>query len=98
MKSATIAMNLSSETPEENWTGFQNVVHSSAATTLGHQSLKHQDWFDEIDEEIESLLEEKLALYPKRQPTAIFVGQSRTGSETCNTPDLARKQKKPSLL
>ena len=27
------AMNLSSEDPEENWTVFQKVVHSSAATT-----------------------------------------------------------------
>ena len=41
------AMNLSSEDPEENWTVFQKVVHSSAATTIGHPSRKHQDWFDE---------------------------------------------------
>ena len=40
------AMNLSSEDPEENWTVFQKVVHSSAATTIGHPSRKHQDWFD----------------------------------------------------
>ena len=38
---------------------LQNVVHSSAATTLGHPSRKHQDWFDDNDEEIVSLLEEK---------------------------------------
>ena len=31
---------------------FQKVVHSSAATTIGHPSRKHQDWFDENDEEI----------------------------------------------
>ena len=35
------AMNLSSENPEENWTIFQNVVHSSAATTLERPSCKH---------------------------------------------------------
>ena len=45
------AMNHSSENPEENWTVFQNVVHSSAATTSGHPSRKHQDWFDRNDEE-----------------------------------------------
>ena len=50
------AMNLSSEEPE---TVFQNMVHTSTATTLGHPSRKHQDWFDENDEEIKSLLEEK---------------------------------------
>ena len=33
-------------------TVFQKVVHSSAATTIGHPSRKHQDWFDENDEEI----------------------------------------------
>ena len=52
-------MNLSSKYPEENWTVFQNVVHSSAVTIIGHPSRKHQDSFDEIDEEIQTLLEEK---------------------------------------
>ena len=38
------AMHLSSEDQEENWTVFQNVVYSSAATTLGHISrMAHQD-------------------------------------------------------
>ena len=41
------AMNLSSENPEENWTVFQKVVHSSAPTTIGHPSRKHQDLFVE---------------------------------------------------
>ena len=45
------AMNLSSEDPEENWTVFQTVVHSSAAITIGHPSRIHKDWFDENDEE-----------------------------------------------
>ena len=38
---------------------LEAVVHSSAATTIGHPSRKHQDWFDENDEEIKLLLEEK---------------------------------------
>ena len=50
------AMNLSSKDPEENWTVFQKVVHSSAATSIEHPSRKHQDWFDENDEEIKLLL------------------------------------------
>ena len=76
------AMNLSSEDPEENWTVFQKVVHSSAATTIGHPFRKHQDWFDENDEEIKLLLEKKntactrhtkmiLALYQRKLPTTI---------------------------
>ena len=53
------AINLSSENPEENWRVFHKTDHSSAATTLGHPSCKHQDWFDENDDEIQRLLEEK---------------------------------------
>ena len=37
--------------PEENWTVFHKTVHSSATITLGHPSRKHQDWFDENDDE-----------------------------------------------
>ena len=102
------AMNPSSEESEGNWTDFQNVVDSSAATTLGYPPSKHQDWFDENDKEIESLLEENTAckmhikmiqtLNSIRLHTAIFEIQSRTDSGTCKTPGLARKQKKSSLL
>ena len=57
------AINLSLENPDENWTVFHNTVHSSASTTLGHPSRKHQDWFDENDDEIQTLLEEKHRLH-----------------------------------
>ena len=87
------AMNFSSEDPEDNWTVFQTAVNSSAATTIGHPSRKHQDLFDKNDEEIKLLLEEKhwhikmiLALYQRRLPTIIFVRQSKTGSVTCKSP------------
>ena len=78
------SMNLSSEDPEENWTVFQKVVHSSAATTIGHPSRKHQDWFDENDEEIKLLLKKNTACI--RLPTTIFVRQSKTGAVTCKAP------------
>ena len=66
-------MNLSSEDPEENWTNFQNVVHSSAATNLGHPPRKHQDWFDEIDEELQLFLEENQRLHKAHQDDTSFV-------------------------
>ena len=54
-----LAMELRSDDPEENWTVFRDTVHSSAMDSLGSVSRKHQDWFDENDEEIQGLLEEK---------------------------------------
>ena len=49
--------------PEENWTVFDKTVHSSVVTTLGYPSRKHQDWFDENDDEIQRLVEEKHRLH-----------------------------------
>ena len=78
-------MNLSSEDPEENWTVFQNVVHSSAATTIGHPSRKHQDWFDENDEEIKLLLEEKHCLHKAHQDDTSSVSKKVAYNNICKT-------------
>ena len=75
---------------------FYKTVYSSAATTLGHPSRKHQDWSDENDDEIQRLLEEKHRLHKARQdstelvlrkqPTTTFVRQSRPSLGTCKNP------------
>ena len=78
-------MNLSSEDPEENWTVFQKVVHSSAATTIGHPSRKHQDWFDENGEEIKLLLEEKLCLHKAHQDDTSSVSKKVVYNNICKT-------------
>ena len=78
------AMNLSSE-DSENWTVFQNVVHSSAATTIGHPSRKHQDWFDENDEEIKLLLEEKYCLHKAHQDDTSSVSKKAAYNNICQT-------------
>ena len=62
------AIKLNSENPEENWTVFHKTVHSLAATSLGHPYRKHQDWFDENDDEIQRLLEEN-------RRNSVFCGQ-----------------------
>ena len=79
------AMNLSSEDPEENWTVFQKVVHSSAVTTIGHPSRKHQDWFDENDEEIKLLLEEKHCLHKAHQDDTSSVSKRAAYNNICKT-------------
>ena len=53
------AMELRSDDQEENGIVFRDTVRSSSMDSLGPVSRKHQDWFDENDEEIQGLLEEK---------------------------------------
>ena len=79
------AMNLSSEDPEENWTVFHKKVLSSAASTLGHPSRKHQDWFDENDDEIQRLLEEKHRLHKAHQDDTSSVSKKAAYSNICKT-------------
>ena len=79
------AMNLSSEDPEENWTVFHKTVLSSAASTLGHPSRKHQDWFDENDDEIQRLLEEKHRLLKAHQDDTSSVSKKAACSNICKT-------------
>ena len=79
------AMNFSSEDPEENWTVFQKVVHSSAATTIGHPSRKHQDWFDENEEEIKLLLGEKHCLHKAHQDDTSSVSKKAAYTNICKT-------------
>ena len=79
------AMNLSSEDPEENWTVFHKTVLSSAASTLGHPSRKHQDWFDENDDEIQRLLEEKHRLHKAHQDDTSSVSKKAAYSNICKT-------------
>ena len=78
-------MKLSSEDPEENWTVFQNFVHFSAATTLGHPSGIHKDWFDENDEEIKSLLGEKHHLHKAHRDDTSSVSKKAAYSNICKT-------------
>ena len=77
------AMNLNSEVPEENWTCFQNVVHSSTATSLGHISRKHQSSFDENDEDIKRILEEKHRLNNAHQDGTSSVSKKAANSNIC---------------
>ena len=80
------AMQLSLEDPQRHWAVFQNAVHSSTVDTQGNTSRRHQDWFDEYNEEIQECLEENtahtrlikmiLAQDQRGQPTTTSVRQS----------------------
>ena len=71
------ALEHSSEDLDENWTVFRDTVHSLAMDSLGPVSCKHQDWFDENDEEIQGLLEGKHQKYK-----AYFSDTSSISSKT----------------
>ena len=51
------------ENIEETWSRFRDTVYAAANETLGLNKRKHQDWFDENNEEITKLLEEKNRLF-----------------------------------
>ena len=44
---------------ESSWAAFKQTVYSTASETIGTTCRKHQDWFDENNEEIKVLLDEK---------------------------------------
>ena len=48
---------------EEAWKQLHDTVYSTAAEHLGYTTHKQQDWFDENDEEIQTLLQEKHRLH-----------------------------------
>ena len=64
---------------------FYKTVHSSAATTLGHPSRKHQGWFDENDDKIQRLLGEKHRLHKAQKDDTSSISKKATYSNICNT-------------
>ena len=44
---------------EKRWASFRDTVYSAAEESVGHLQRKHQDWFDDNNAEIKSLLSEK---------------------------------------
>ncbi|XP_071510818.1 craniofacial development protein 2-like [Diadema antillarum] len=48
---------------ESDWILFRSIVYDAASETVGPITRKHQDWFDDNNERIQSLLEEKHRLH-----------------------------------
>lgn len=79
------AMEFSSDNPEENWTVLRDSVHSSAMESIGPVSRKHQYWFDENDEEIQGLLEEKHQKYRAYLSDTSSASNKAAYSDICKT-------------
>ncbi|XP_076036546.1 uncharacterized protein LOC143022287 [Oratosquilla oratoria] len=58
---AAIQQNLSAREPsiDAEWNNIQDVINEAARTVIGYQSKQHQDWFDDNDENIKSLINAK---------------------------------------
>ena len=48
---------------EAAWSSFRDAVYNTTESVLGHPRKKHQDWFDENNQEILGLLAEKRAAH-----------------------------------
>ncbi|MGL5708402.1 MAG: endonuclease/exonuclease/phosphatase family protein, partial [Aeromonas sp.] len=59
----SLGENDNAETPDKIWQRIKKVLIETAAGTLGHQSRKRPDWFDENNTVITALVKEKNAAY-----------------------------------
>ena len=91
-------MELPSDDPEENWTVFRDTVYSSAMDSLGPVSRKHQDWFDENDDVIQGLLEEKHENYKVYLSDTSSVSNKAAYSNICKTVQTRLRDMQDSLL
>ncbi|XP_076059549.1 uncharacterized protein LOC143036186 [Oratosquilla oratoria] len=58
---AAIQQNLSAREPsiDAEWNNIRDAINEAARTVIGYQSKQHQDWFDDNDENIKSLINAK---------------------------------------
>ena len=79
------AMNLGSEDPEENMTCFffSKCSSSLSCNYLRVSTSQNQDWFDENDEEIKRLFEEKHRLHKAHQDDTSSVFKKVAYSNIC---------------
>ena len=57
------ALPVDTHTAEHAWTVFRDAVFSAAETALGFCKRKHQDWFDQNDQDILTLIEAKCSAH-----------------------------------
>lgn len=67
---------------EEEWAALRDLVYNASLDLLGPATRKHQDWFDENDEAIQELLQEKhrLHLAFQNDPTSMPKKKAFTNS------------------
>ena len=54
---------IDSQDVESDWATFRDIVYAAALEVVGSTTRKHQDWFDDNNERIQSMLDEKHRLH-----------------------------------
>ena len=97
-------LNLGDALVEDDWTAFKDIVYSTAFEHLGPSKWHNQDWFDENDVEINSLIVRKNCLQrwlqidptqpQRKQLLPISTRKCKACSIRCGTSGLAKRQVK----
>ncbi|KAJ1104860.1 hypothetical protein NDU88_002269 [Pleurodeles waltl] len=58
---------IGTKSTEEDWAAFRDVVDNIAIAHLDQNTHKHQDWFEDNDEDIQKLLDEKCEAFRSHQ-------------------------------
>ena len=76
---------MDTDTAEHAWTVFRDAVFSAAETALGFCKRKHQDWFDQNDQDILTLIE------AKRSAHAAWLSDKNSASKHSHFKQLRRQ-------
>ena len=79
------ALPVDTDTAEHAWTVFRDAVFTAAETALGFCKRKHQDWFDQNDQDILTLIE------AKRSAHAAWLSDKNSASKHSHFKQLRRQ-------
>ena len=68
---------------EEMWNNFKTIMYTTAANGLDHLKCKNTDWFQEHEEEIQSLLARKQKAH--MQYLTCDLQQNKNGCSPCQS-------------
>ena len=83
---------------EERWASFKGIVYQTALEHVGPTTRRHQDWFDENDEEIQALLAEKNRRLQSYRSDPSSASKKAAFTQSRNTVQVRLREMKDSWL